>query len=89
VYVSSAALYNDGSPAPQVTLAPFDGVLLQRQTPLAPPASRVNFIVNAASYQPAIASGELIDSPPGGSAPLRPQTPRNHRSPCSVLARRH
>ena len=33
VYVTSAALYNDGTPAPQVTLAPFDGILLQRQTP--------------------------------------------------------
>ena len=28
---TSAALYNDGSPAPQVTLPPFDGILLQRQ----------------------------------------------------------
>jgi len=34
VYVTaSKALYNDGSAAPQVTLAPFDSILLQRQTP--------------------------------------------------------
>jgi len=33
VYVTSAALYNDGSPAPQVTLGPFDGILLQRALP--------------------------------------------------------
>src|SRR5581483_4008517 len=56
VYVTSVALYNDGSEAPQVTLAPFDGILLQRQTPVAAPTSRVNSAVNAASYMPAIAS---------------------------------
>ncbi len=34
VYVTaSRALYNDGSAAPQVTLGPFDSILLQRQTP--------------------------------------------------------
>lgn len=60
VYITSAALYNDGSAAPQVTLAPFDGILLQRQTPLSVPASRVNSVVNAASYQPAIASGGFV-----------------------------
>jgi hypothetical protein len=60
VYVVSAALYNDGSPAPQVTLKPFDGILLQRQTPVAAPTSRVNSVVNAASYRPAIASGEFV-----------------------------
>jgi len=60
VYVTSAALYNDGSPAPQVTLAPFDGILLQRQTPLSPPTSRVNSVANAASFQPAIASGGFV-----------------------------
>jgi len=60
VYVTSAALYNDGSPASQVTLAPFDGILLQRQTPVPAPTSRVNSVVNAASYQPAIASGGFI-----------------------------
>jgi uncharacterized protein (TIGR03437 family) len=60
VYVTSTALYNDGTQAPQVTLAPFDGILLQRQTPVPAPASRVNSVVNAASYQPAIASGGFV-----------------------------
>jgi len=60
VYVTSVALYNDGSEAPQVTLAPFDGILLQRQTPVAAPTSRVNSAVNAASYMPAIASGGFL-----------------------------
>jgi uncharacterized protein (TIGR03437 family) len=57
VYVTSAALYNDGSSAPEVTLSPMDSILLQRQNPLPASASRVNSIVNAASLQPAIASG--------------------------------
>lgn len=60
VYVTSAALYNDGSAAPQVTLGAFDSILLQRQQPAAAPASQVNSIVNAASYQPAIASGGFV-----------------------------
>ena len=60
VYVTSVALYNDGSSAPQVTLAPFDGILLQRQTPISAPASRVNSVANAASYQQAIASGGFV-----------------------------
>ncbi len=60
VYVTSAALYNDGSPASQVTLAPFDGILLQRQNTVPVPTSRVNSVVNTASYQPAIASGGFI-----------------------------
>jgi uncharacterized protein (TIGR03437 family) len=60
VYVMSAALYNDGSPAHQVTLAPFDAILLERQRPVAAPASRVTSVVSAASFQPAIASGGLV-----------------------------
>jgi uncharacterized protein (TIGR03437 family) len=60
IYVTSAALYNDGSPASQVTLAPLDGVLLQRHQPVAAPASRVNSVANAASFQPAIASGGFV-----------------------------
>jgi uncharacterized protein (TIGR03437 family) len=60
VYVTSAALYNDGSPAPQVTLGAFDSVLLQRQQPTAAVTSQVNSVVNAASYQPAIASGGFV-----------------------------
>ncbi len=39
VYVTSAALYNDGSTASQVTLAPFDGILLKRRTSVPVPAS--------------------------------------------------
>jgi uncharacterized protein (TIGR03437 family) len=60
VYVTSAAFYNDGSPAPQVTLGAFDSILLQRQQPVSTPASQVNSVVNAASYQPAIASGGFV-----------------------------
>jgi len=60
VYVTSAALYDDGSPAHQVVLAPYDAILLQRQKPVAVPASRVNSVVNAASLQPAIASGGFV-----------------------------
>jgi uncharacterized protein (TIGR03437 family) len=60
VYVTSSALYNDGTLATQVTLGPFDGILLQRQTPVAAATSRVNSVVNAASYQPAIASGGFV-----------------------------
>ncbi len=60
VYLASAALYNDGSAAPQVTLGGFDGILLRRQTPLPAGTSRINSVVNAASYQSAIASGGFI-----------------------------
>jgi uncharacterized protein (TIGR03437 family) len=60
VYVTSAALYNDGSLAQQVVLAPFDGILLQRQTPVPAPTSRVNSVVSGASFQPAIASGGFV-----------------------------
>jgi uncharacterized protein (TIGR03437 family) len=60
VYLASAALYNDGSPAPQVTIAGFDGILLQRQQPLPAATSRINSVFNAASYQPAIASGGFV-----------------------------
>jgi len=57
IYITSSARYNDGSPATQVTLAPFDGILLQRQQPVAAPASRVERVYDAAGYQPAITSG--------------------------------
>jgi len=57
IYVSSIARYNDGSPAAQVTLAPFDGILLQRGQPIAAPAAKVERIYDAAAYQPAITSG--------------------------------
>jgi len=60
VYVYSAALYNDGSAAPSVTLAPMDGILLQRTQPVAAPASRVNGVTDAASYGAATAAGEWV-----------------------------
>jgi uncharacterized protein (TIGR03437 family) len=61
IYVSSSsALFNDGSAATQITLGPFDGILLQRSTPAAAPASHINSVVNAAGYQPAIASNTFI-----------------------------
>jgi uncharacterized protein (TIGR03437 family) len=60
VYLASAALYNDGSPAPEVTLGGFDGILLQRQQPAPATTSRINSVVNAASFQPAIASGGFV-----------------------------
>ena len=60
MYITSAALYNDGSPAPQVTLGTLDGILLQRRQPVAVPASRVSSVVNAATLQPSIASGGFV-----------------------------
>jgi len=60
VYVTSAALYNDGSAATQVTLGAFDGILLQRVQPVAVPTSRVNSAVNGASFQGGIASGAWV-----------------------------
>ena len=60
IYLASAALYNDGSPAQQVTFGGFDGILLQRQQPLPAVTSRINSVVSAASYQPAIASGGFV-----------------------------
>lgn len=55
VYVTSAAFYNDGSAASSVTVAPMDGILLQRTQPVSAPASRVTKVTDAASYSPAIA----------------------------------
>jgi uncharacterized protein (TIGR03437 family) len=60
VYLASESRYNDGSPAQQVTLGGFDGILLQRQQPLPAVTSRINSVVNAASYQPAISSGGFV-----------------------------
>jgi hypothetical protein len=60
VYITSAARYNDGSPAPQVTLAATDGILLQRRQPVAAPASKVRAVVDSAGFQPAIASGAWV-----------------------------
>lgn len=60
VYIYSAALYNDGSAAPSVTLAPMDGILLQRIQPVAAPASRVASVTDAASFGAAITPGEWV-----------------------------
>ena len=60
VYITSAARYNDGSAAPQVTLAATDGILLQRQQPVAAPASKVRAVVDGAGFQPAVASGAWV-----------------------------
>jgi uncharacterized protein (TIGR03437 family) len=60
VYITSAALFNDGSPVSAVALAPYDGILLKRQQPVAAPASRVSSVVNAAGFQPAISAGAFV-----------------------------
>ena len=60
VYVTSTARYNDGSAASSVTLAPFDGILLQRQQPLPIPASQLKSVANGASFQPVISSGSYV-----------------------------
>lgn len=60
IYVTSAALYNNGAPASSVTLAPMDGILLQRQTPAAPPATMLNNVVNSATWQPSVAPSSLV-----------------------------
>ncbi len=60
VYVTSAALFNDGSAVSQVTLGPYDGVLLQRLTAAPAPASHVNSVVNAAGFQNTISSAGLV-----------------------------
>jgi len=60
VYVTSAALYNDGSMATQVTLGAFDAILLQRQQPVPVPTLQVNSVLNAANYQSTIAAGGFV-----------------------------
>jgi uncharacterized protein (TIGR03437 family) len=60
VYLYSAALYNDGSAAASVTLAPMDGILLQRTQPATAPASQVSGVTDAASFGAAIAPGEWV-----------------------------
>ncbi len=59
-YISSAARYNDGSPASSVTLAADDGILLQRQKPSPAPASKISAVLDAAAYLPAIASAGWV-----------------------------
>jgi len=60
VYIYSAARYNDGTAADSVTLPPMDGILLQRTSPVAAPASRVTQVTDAAGYNSAIAPGEWV-----------------------------
>lgn len=60
IYVTSAALYNNGAPASSVTLAPMDGILLQRQTPVAAPTSALNYVVSTATWQPEISPSSLV-----------------------------
>jgi uncharacterized protein (TIGR03437 family) len=69
VYITSAARFNDGSPASSVTLAPFDGILLQRQQPVPAPAAQVKLAVNSASLQPVISSGAYVSIVGSGFAP--------------------
>lgn len=60
VYVYSAALYNNGAAAPSVTLAPMDGILLQRQIPAAQPSTMLGKVVNSVTWQNAAAPSSLI-----------------------------
>jgi len=60
VYVTSAALYNNGQAAPSVTLASMDGILLQRQTPAAPPTAMLNNVLDTTTWQPAISPSSLV-----------------------------
>ena len=60
LYVTSAPLFNNGAPAPSVTLAAMDGILLQRQQPIAAPATGLTGIVNTASWQPSISPSSLV-----------------------------
>jgi uncharacterized protein (TIGR03437 family) len=71
VYVTSAARFNDGSPAASVTLAPYDGILLQRQQPAPPPASQVKLAVNSASLEPVISSGAYMSIAGAGFGPMQ------------------
>jgi uncharacterized protein (TIGR03437 family) len=60
VYLTSASLYNDGLAASQVSLNPYDAILLQRQAPAAAPSSRVTQVAGSADYGPNIASGSFV-----------------------------
>jgi uncharacterized protein (TIGR03437 family) len=60
IYVTSAALYNNGAPAPSVTIAAMDGILLQRQTPVAAPSTTLNNVVSAATWQPVVSPSSLV-----------------------------
>jgi uncharacterized protein (TIGR03437 family) len=60
VYVASAVLYNDGSAASQVSLNPFDAILLQRQQAVPVPSSRITQVAGSADYGLNIASGSFV-----------------------------
>jgi uncharacterized protein (TIGR03437 family) len=60
VYVTSAALYNDGSAVSQVTLNPFDSILLQRTVEVPAPSSRVTGVAGAADGGLSISSGSFV-----------------------------
>jgi uncharacterized protein (TIGR03437 family) len=54
------ALLNDGSAVGKVTIGPYDGILLRRNTPIAGSVAGVSGVINAASFQPAIAAGGFV-----------------------------
>jgi len=60
LYITSAAPFNNGAPAPSVTLSPMDGILLQRQTPVPAPQVTLNNVLDTAAWRPAIASSSLV-----------------------------
>lgn len=60
IYVTSAALYNNGQAASSVTLAGMDGILLQRETPAAATQGGIGGVVNAASMQPGISPSSMV-----------------------------
>ncbi len=60
IYVTSAALYNNGAPASSVTLAAMDGILLQRQTPLPAAPGALASVLSTATWQGAIAPSTLV-----------------------------
>ncbi|HWB85121.1 MAG TPA: carbohydrate binding domain-containing protein [Bryobacteraceae bacterium] len=59
-YVTSAALYNDGSAVSELTLNPFDAILLQRVQPVPVPSSRVTAVAAAADGGASISSGSFV-----------------------------
>ena len=60
IYVTSAALYNNGAAAASVTLSAMDGILLQRQTPIAAPATTLSNVMSAATWQPVVSASSLV-----------------------------
>lgn len=60
VYVTSTALYNDGSAVSELTLNPYDAILLQRTQAAPAPSSRVTSVVAAADGGASISSGSFV-----------------------------